>query len=72
MEGNLISTDEDALMRADGLAWRKQFQKRPGDRNFLRFYHPDMVRLLAEASGFAVDELQSGQSRHANVELRKP
>ena len=60
------------LMSTEGLAWHKQFQSLPGERNIFRFYHPDMVRLLAEASGFAVDELQSGQSRHANIELRKP
>lgn len=70
--GGIAVFNFDNLMSAEGLAWHKQFQNRPGERNIFRFYHPDMVRLLAEASGFAVDELQSGQSRHANVELRKP
>jgi ubiquinone/menaquinone biosynthesis C-methylase UbiE len=70
--GGAATFNFDNLMNAEGLAWHKQYLRQPGERNIFRFYHPDMVRVLAEASGFVVSNMWAGTTRHADIELRKP
>jgi SAM-dependent methyltransferase len=70
--GGIAAFNFDNLMNAEGLAWHKQFQLRPGERNVFRFYHPEMVRVLAEASRFEVLNVCAGRTGHADIELKKP
>ncbi len=62
----------DNFMSSEGIEWHKRWRGNPGHRNIFRFYHPDMVRLLAEVSGFQVIEVRTSETRHAEIELRKP
>jgi hypothetical protein len=72
VSGGTAVLNFDNLMTAEGMDWHRQWRGQPGDRNVFRFYHPDMVSRLAEASGFSVTDLRVSQSRHAEIELRKP
>jgi len=61
----------DNFMSEEGIAWHARWRGQPGHRNIFRFYHPDMVHRVAEASGFRVTELRTSRSRHAEIELDK-
>jgi cyclopropane fatty-acyl-phospholipid synthase-like methyltransferase len=62
----------DNLMSAGGIEWHARWRGQPGDRNIFRFYHPEMVRRLAEVCRFCVADLRVSDSRHAEIQLRKP
>lgn len=69
--GGVASFNFDDIMLPDGLAWYRANRGRPGDRCLFRFYHPEVMARLAEAAGFAVEELTEG-GRTADIRLRKP
>jgi cyclopropane fatty-acyl-phospholipid synthase-like methyltransferase len=70
--GGIAIFNFDNLMSPEGIEWHKQWRRNPGDRNIFRFYHPDMVRRLAEVSALEVTSLRASDSRHAEIELKKP
>ena len=62
----------DNFMSEAGMEWHTRWRGEPGDRNIFRFYHPELVRRLAEATGFCVADLRVSNSRHAEIELKRP
>lgn len=62
----------DNLMTRQGLEWHSRWRGEPGHRNIFRFYHPEMIAWLARETGFEVTALRTGETRHAEIELRKP
>ena len=62
----------DNFMSPEGIAWHQQFRKQPGHQNIFRFYHPELVCRVAEASGLIVAALHVSHTRHADIELKKP
>jgi cyclopropane fatty-acyl-phospholipid synthase-like methyltransferase len=72
VSGGMAVFNFDNLMSAEGIDWHKRWRGQPGDRNIFRFYHPEMVCRLAEASGLSVADLRTSDSRHAEIQLRRP
>lgn len=62
----------DNFMSPEGFAWHTELRREPGHQHIFRFYHPEMVRRLAENAGLAVMELRTSDSRHAEIELKNP
>ena len=67
----ILSFNFDTLMSEGGFSWYQKFRGEPGHHCIFRFYHPDVVRRLGEASGFEVREMTTDESRFAHVVLQK-
>ncbi len=61
----------DNFMSPGGQQWFTRWRPSPGQRGIFRFYHPDVVRTAAQASGFDVEEIAVDDSRLATAKLRK-
>jgi hypothetical protein len=59
-------------MADEGIPWLREHRREPGARCIFRFYHPDVMRKLAEAAGLTVMNVATNASRFAFIELRKP
>ena len=70
--GGVISFNFDNIMTHDGMMWFKKFQREPGSRCTFRFYHPEVLRRLAEEVGLRVLQLSTGSSRFAHIDLQRP
>lgn len=62
----------DNLASEEGRAWFRRWRPEPGGHSPFCFYHPDVVRRLAEEIGFEALRVTTGPSRLAYIELRKP
>src|SRR3990172_4536473 len=61
------------IMSSKGKDWFRQWRPPRGGRSIFRFYHPDVVRDLAEMVGFETLRLAAGsQSLLATIEARRP
>ncbi len=66
--GGITSFDFNNIMSEEGMQWFRRWRRRP---RFFRFYHPDLVRHLAQCVGFHTLKLTASQSRLAYIELQK-
>ena len=62
----------DNFMSAGGRQWFANEQVQPGARRLFRFYHPDVVKAMAELRGFANVTVTVDDSRLADLDARKP
>ncbi len=67
----VVSFNFDNITSSEGMASFIKFLGRPGNKSIFRFYHPDVVRKLAEAAGFRVAQLVTNSSRFAHICLQK-
>jgi SAM-dependent methyltransferase len=70
--GGVISFNFDNIMTQDGIMWFKKFRREPGTPCIFRFYHPDVLRMLAEEVGLRVLKLSTSTSRFAQIDLQRP
>jgi SAM-dependent methyltransferase len=68
--GGVVAFNFDTIMSEEGFRWF--LETPPQKRSIFKFYHPDMVKKLAEAVGYEVIALSTSASRFAFIELRKP
>ena len=62
----------DNFASRGGREWFERWRPAPGGRGIFRFYHPDVVRDTARASGFDVEPIAADDSRLATATIRKP
>ena len=70
--GGVISFNFDNMMTGEGMNWFQKFRREPGSKCIFRFYHPDVMRKLAETAGLSVLQLSTDASRFAHIDLQKP
>ena len=70
--GGVISFNFDNVMTAEGMQRFQQYRGEPGAKCIFRFYHPDVMRTLAEAAGLQVRRLTVNSTRFAHIDLQKP
>jgi SAM-dependent methyltransferase len=70
--GGVAVFNFDNFASRGGRAWFERWRPAPGGRGIFRFYHPEVVRDAALASGFDVEQITADDSRLATATLRKP
>jgi SAM-dependent methyltransferase len=70
--GGVVAFNFDNLMSPEGWAWFGSHRAAPGVRGIFRFYHPEMLQVIAERIGFRLRRMTTSASRFAYVELEKP
>jgi len=61
----------NTLMSPGGLRWFQQEEVKPGDRRLFRFYHPDLLKRMAEMRGFTKVSVTTDEGRFAYLEALK-
>jgi SAM-dependent methyltransferase len=69
--GGTVVFNFDNFASRGGREWFERWRPAPGERGIFRFYHPDVVRAAAVASGFAVEQIAADDSRLATATLGK-
>jgi SAM-dependent methyltransferase len=69
--GGVLVFNFDNIVSRGGQEWFLRWRPAPGGRGIFRFYHPEVVRAAAVASGFDVERLTTDDSRLATATLRK-
>jgi SAM-dependent methyltransferase len=62
----------DNFMSPGGQLWFANEQVKPGARRIFRFYHPDLIRRMAEMQGFQHVTVATDDSRFADFDAQKP
>lgn len=70
--GGVAVFNFDNFASRGGREWFERWRPAPGDRGIFRFYHPEVVRAAAVASGFDVEHIATDDSRLATAALRRP
>jgi SAM-dependent methyltransferase len=69
--GGWIAFNFDNILSEEGLIWLRQHRGKLGSRCLFRFYTPEMMARIAEATGFETPKIRHSQSRMAYLEAQK-
>jgi SAM-dependent methyltransferase len=70
--GGMLWFNFDNFMSPGGSRWFKEEDVKPGDRRIFRFYHPELLKKMAEMRGFSKVIVTPDEGRLAFLEAFKP
>lgn len=70
--GGILWFNFDNFMSPGGLRWFKEEAAPPGGRRLFRFYHPEVLKTMAQMRGFSEVTVTTDEGRLAFLEAFKP
>jgi len=70
--GGVLWFNFDNFMSSGGSRWFQAEEVKPGDRRLFRFYHPELLKRMAEMRGFSKVIVTADEGRFAFLEALKP
>jgi SAM-dependent methyltransferase len=69
--GGVLWFNFNTFMSPGGMRWFRQEEVKPGGRRLFRFYHPELLKRMAEMRGFSKVSVTTDEGRFAYLEAFK-